>query len=183
MGTVGTRRHQRTRGEMSVATLAVAGAAAVAPRRPQQRRRHGGGDVAHTTWRRPGGSAFGEGRRGIGGEVALVPYDHQYGVRCCATPGSDIGLGPLAGVYDAVGAWLVEHPAPQWVVNSPLKTRATEILAGSSYDPEQSVAEVKRLIASDDVVARVLPHNVIHRSSYHGFFFRDSDGFSRVEER
>lgn len=68
------------------------------------------------------------------------------------TPGSDIGLGPLASIYDAVGDWLVEHPAPQWLVNSPLKTRVTEILAGSSYDPEASVAEVKRLIASDDVV-------------------------------
>lgn len=68
-------------------------------------------------------------------------------------PGSDIGLGgALAGIYDAVGEWLVEHPAPQWLVNSPLKTRVTEILAGSSYDPEESVATVKRLIASDDVV-------------------------------
>jgi hypothetical protein len=58
----------------------------------------------------------------------------------------------LVQLYGAVGAWLVQHPAPQWLVNSPLKTRATELLAGSSYDPEQSVADVKRLIASDDVV-------------------------------
>lgn len=70
-----------------------------------------------------------------------------------AGPGSAIGLGgALAGIYDAVGEWLVEHPAPQWLVNSPLKTRVTEILAGSSYDPEESVAAVQRLIASDDVV-------------------------------
>uniref|UniRef100_A0A7S0SZ88 Glutaredoxin domain-containing protein n=1 Tax=Mantoniella antarctica TaxID=81844 RepID=A0A7S0SZ88_9CHLO len=80
-----------------------------------------------------------------------------FAVACRATPerggpGEDIGLGPLAGVYDAVGEWLVRHPAPLWLVNSPLKTRVTEILAGASYDPEASVAAVKVLIASDDVV-------------------------------
>lgn len=51
---------------------------------------------------------------------------------CRGTPGSDIGLGPLAGVYDAVGRWLVEHPAPQWLVNSRVKTRLTEMLAAGA---------------------------------------------------
>ena len=68
-------------------------------------------------------------------------------------PGAEIGLpGALAKAYDAVGDWLVAHPAPAWLVNSPLKTRVTEILAGPSYDPEASLARVKALIASDDVV-------------------------------
>ena len=64
-------------------------------------------------------------------------------------PGAEIGLpGALAKAYDAVGDWLVAHPAPAWLVNSPLKTRLTEILAGPSYDPEASLARVKALIAS-----------------------------------
>ena len=68
-------------------------------------------------------------------------------------PGAEIGLpGALAKAYDAVGDWLVAHPAPAWLVNSPLKTRLTEILAGPSYDPEASLARVRALIASDDVV-------------------------------
>ena len=59
---------------------------------------------------------------------------------------------PFARAYDAVGAWLVQNPAPAWLVNSPLKTRVTELLAGPGYDPAARLAEVERLIASDDVV-------------------------------
>lgn len=58
----------------------------------------------------------------------------------------------FAKAYDAVGDWLVAHPAPAWLVNSPLKTRITQLLAGPSYDPATSLATVQKLIASDDVV-------------------------------
>ena len=67
--------------------------------------------------------------------VGLLPSASDDG------PGAEIGLpGALAKAYDAVGDWLVAHPAPAWLVNSPLKTRLTEILAGPSYDPEASLA-------------------------------------------
>ena len=77
------------------------------------------------------------------------------GDRDPATPGAKIGLGPLAGAYDAVGRWLVDNPAPQWLVNSPLKTKVTELLAGTldaDFNLEASETRVRELIASDDVV-------------------------------
>ena len=64
-------------------------------------------------------------------------------------------LAPLGAAYDWVGAWLVQHPAPQWVVNSPFKTRATEFLASvlnPSFDMDESITAVQALIKSDDVV-------------------------------
>lgn len=68
-----------------------------------------------------------------------------------------VGLfAPLGSAYDAIGGWLVEHPAPDWVVNSPMKTKATAFLAsvftGGEYDVDESVKTVQALIASDDVV-------------------------------
>ena len=72
-----------------------------------------------------------------------------------ATPGAKIGLGPLSGAYDAVGRWLVDNPAPQWLVNSPLKTKVTELLAGTldaDFNLEASETRVRELVASDDVV-------------------------------
>ena len=77
------------------------------------------------------------------------------GDRDPATPGAKIGLGPLAGAYDAVGRWLVDNPAPQWLVNSPLKTKVTELLAGTldaDFNLEASETRVRELVASDDVV-------------------------------
>ena len=64
-------------------------------------------------------------------------------------------LRPLGAAYDAVGRWLVAHPAPQWVVNSPAKTKFTSFLASvldPEFDLDASVAPVEKLIASDDVV-------------------------------
>ena len=77
------------------------------------------------------------------------------GDRDPATPGAKIGLGPLSGAYDAVGRWLVDNPAPQWLVNSPLKTKVTELLAGTldaDFNLEASETRVRELVASDDVV-------------------------------
>ena len=64
-------------------------------------------------------------------------------------------FAPLGAAYDAVGRWLVAHPAPQWVVNSPAKTKFTSFLASvldPEFDLDASVAAVEKLIASDDVV-------------------------------
>ena len=67
-----------------------------------------------------------------------------------------VGLfAPLGAAYDAVGRWLVAHPAPQWVVNSPAKTKFTSFLASvldPEFDLDASKAAVEKLIASDDVV-------------------------------
>jgi len=67
-----------------------------------------------------------------------------------------VGLfAPLGVAYDAVGRWLVAHPAPQWVVNSPAKTKATAFLASvlnPEFDVEVSKSAVQKWIASDDVV-------------------------------
>ena len=67
-----------------------------------------------------------------------------------------VGLfAPLGAAYDAVGRWLVAHPAPQWVVNSRAKTAFTQFLASAldpEFDLEKSAAAVERIIASDDVV-------------------------------
>jgi glutaredoxin 3 len=69
---------------------------------------------------------------------------------------SSVGLfAPLGAAYDAVGRWLVAHPAPQWVVNSPAKTKFTSFLASvldPEFDLDASKAAVEKLIASDDVV-------------------------------
>ena len=54
-------------------------------------------------------------------------------------------------LVDAVGAWLVAHPAPLWVVNNPLKRWVTTLTAGD-YDREAASAELAQRIASDDVV-------------------------------
>ena len=64
-------------------------------------------------------------------------------------------FAPFGAAYDAVGRWLVAHPAPQWVVNSPAKTRFTAFLASvldPEFDLDASSAAVAALIASDDVV-------------------------------
>ena len=64
-------------------------------------------------------------------------------------------FAPLGAAYDAVGRWLVAHPAPQWVVNSPAKTKFTSFLASvldPEFDLDASKAAVEKLIASDDVV-------------------------------
>lgn len=64
-------------------------------------------------------------------------------------PGSS--WGPLGSAYDAVGAWLVEHPAPAVLVNNPLKRWVTSKSAGA-YDKAAVSAELARLVASSDVV-------------------------------
>ena len=147
----------------SAATVAFAFAVAVASptRTTQSRVRQQETDTSRTLRQRRH-QQHQEGPRSITGrgETFSSGRRERNRVLCRATPngntpGTNIGLGPLAGIYDAVGDWLVAHPAPQWLVNSPLKTRVTELLAGtldSEYDLDTSVEEVKRLIASDDVV-------------------------------
>ena len=56
-----------------------------------------------------------------------------------------------ASLSDAVGDWLVAHPAPLWLVNNPLKAWLTTRSAGD-YDAEAASAELQRLIKSADVV-------------------------------
>ncbi len=51
---------------------------------------------------------------------------------------------------DAVGAWLVAHPAPLWLVNNPLKAAFTRATAGA-YDEAAVRQELDALLA-DDVV-------------------------------
>ena len=53
--------------------------------------------------------------------------------------------------FDAVGAWLVAHPAPLWVVNNPFKRWVTTRSAGP-YDAAATRAKLQALIASDGVV-------------------------------
>mmetsp|Transcript_57771 Transcript_57771/g.130903 ORF Transcript_57771/g.130903 Transcript_57771/m.130903 type:complete len:229 (-) Transcript_57771:62-748(-) len=60
-------------------------------------------------------------------------------------------IGPLASIYDSVGAWLVEHPAPQFLVNNPVKRWVTMKSAGS-YDREAVRAELLAIIEGNDVV-------------------------------
>ena len=54
--------------------------------------------------------------------------------------------------YDVVGRWLVEHPAPQILVNNPLKRWVTKQMAGGEYDPVAAKAMLAELVANDDVV-------------------------------
>jgi glutaredoxin 3 len=66
-------------------------------------------------------------------------------------PADDASQTVSRRVVDAVGAWLVAHPAPLWLVNNPVKRWATTRLAGD-YDAAAASAELDALIAADDVV-------------------------------
>jgi glutaredoxin 3 len=57
----------------------------------------------------------------------------------------------FAQAYDAVGAWLVEHPAPMVLVNNPLKRWVTTKAAGN-YDQPKVRAELLSIIHDHDVV-------------------------------
>jgi len=57
----------------------------------------------------------------------------------------------FAQAYDAVGAWLVEHPAPMVLVNNPLKRWVTTKAAGK-YDQPKVRAELHSIIHDHDVV-------------------------------
>jgi glutaredoxin 3 len=56
-----------------------------------------------------------------------------------------------AQAYDAIGAWLVQHPAPMVLVNNPLKRWVTFKAAGN-YDQPKVRAELLSLIHDHDVV-------------------------------
>ena len=64
-------------------------------------------------------------------------------------PSGDLPLSRRA--FDAVGAWLVAHPAPLWLVNNPVKRWVTQRSAGD-YDHAATRAELVSLIAADGVV-------------------------------
>jgi glutaredoxin 3 len=133
---------------MNASVAAVASVAGVAPSRPRPRRASApapaSSSSSSSTRRRPRRD-----RDRFRVSASSSPNDAD-------RPGEKIGLpSPLAKVYDATGDWLIEHPAPAWLVNSPLKTWITTKLAevwDPSYDAEKSLATVRSLIASDDVV-------------------------------
>ena len=54
-------------------------------------------------------------------------------------------------LVDAVGEWLVEHPAPRWVVHNRLKDAALKRRAGA-YSLEDGEALLEATLALDDVV-------------------------------
>lgn len=58
---------------------------------------------------------------------------------------------PVAAVYDAVGRWLADHPAPLWLVNNPVKKWLATRSAGN-YDQAATRTTLEKLVADDDVV-------------------------------
>ena len=73
--------------------------------------------------------------------------------RRCGAP-ARAGSGPpevSRRVVDSVGAWLVAHPAPLWLVNNPVKRWFTTLTAGD-YDREAAAAELEEKISADGVV-------------------------------
>ena len=54
-------------------------------------------------------------------------------------------------VYNSVGKWLTEHPAPLWMVNNPVKRWVTTKAAGS-YDRAKTRATVDAMLGRDNVV-------------------------------
>jgi glutaredoxin 3 len=69
--------------------------------------------------------------------------------RASLPPGGDAPF--TRRVFEAAGAWLVAHPAPQFLVNNPLKRWVTQRSAGA-YDAAATRLELEALIASDGVV-------------------------------
>ena len=57
----------------------------------------------------------------------------------------------MQAVVDAVGEWLVEHPAPRWVVHNRWKDAALRRRAGD-YDPEEGKQLLRACLELDDVV-------------------------------
>lgn len=107
----------------------------------------GGNDL--TSYPKPGRRAV---LRGLSSASlgALVAAGSTKGAR--AAGGND-GSTPawFAQAYDAVGAWLVQHPAPMVLVNNPLKRWVTSKAAGN-YDQPKVRAELLSLIHDHDVV-------------------------------
>ena len=59
--------------------------------------------------------------------------------------------GLFDDVYNSVGKWLTEHPAPLWMVNNPVKRWVTTKAAGS-YDRAKTRATLDAMLDRDVVV-------------------------------
>jgi glutaredoxin 3 len=84
--------------------------------------------------------------------LPAAPARRRRAPRATQRPAASAGPGsPLSRAVDAVGAWLVAHPAPLWLVNNPLKRWYSSRMAGE-YDAPAASAALDALIAADDVV-------------------------------
>ena len=59
--------------------------------------------------------------------------------------------GFFGAMYNGVGKWLTEHPAPMWMVNNPVKRWVTTKAAGD-YDRAKTRTTLDAILAGDDVV-------------------------------
>ena len=59
--------------------------------------------------------------------------------------------GFFGAMYNGVGKWLTEHPAPTWMVNNPVKRWVTTKAAGD-YDRAKTRTTLDAILAGDDVV-------------------------------